>query len=805
MPRCRLAPAILLALTVSAPAAEPNSLEFRLTFDKAAHDQSFTGRVFVMLLPSRPNPLPRQLNWFNPEPTFARDVTGWRPGEPLAIRESALRTTPLAKVKPGSYYVQAVMDRDLGGISFAASDGNVYSQPVRLDIDPEKPGAIDLRLDQVYRSPSFKETDSVKLVEVESKLLTDFHGKPMRLRAGVILPPSFAKEPERKYPVVYEITGFGGDHTFAPRIASRNPCDVAGTEMIWVVLDANCRLGHHVFADSANNGPVGTALVTELIPALESKFRGIGKPWARFVTGHSSGGWSSLWLQVTYPDSFGGCWSTSPDPVDFRDFQQVDLTRPGVNLFVDAEEKPRPLARMNGRPAMFYKPFSDMEHVMGRGGQLGSFEAVFSPRGADGKPRPLWERKTGAVDPETVKAWEKYDIRLILEKNWAAIAPKLAGKIHVYMGAEDTFYLDGATRLLKEALERLKADAVVEIFPGKTHALVDAALRRRMNKQMAAAFLKSEARPDIFAANAALGRGVNFGNALEAPKEGEWGMTIEEGFFPAIKTAGFKTVRVPIKWSAHAKADAPYTIDSKFLDRIDWVLDKAATSGLNVILNVHHFDELDANPDAHVARFTGLWKQIAARYKDRPASVYFELLNEPHEKLTEAKWNVVFPPVLKVVRETNPTRPVIVGPGQWNAIRALPKLELPDDPNLIVTVHYYSPFEFTHQGAEWSKDSTKWLGRKWTGTDAEVAAVRTEFDAVAKWAKDHKRPIFLGEFGAYHRADMDSRAQWTATIVKEAESRGWSWAYWEFGAGFGAYDRAAKAWREPLLKALTGK
>jgi endoglucanase len=165
----------------------------------------------------------------------------------------------------------------------------------------------------------------------------------------------------------------------------------------------------------------------------------------------------------------------------------------------------------------------------------------------------------------------------------------------------------------------------------------------------------------------------------------------------------------------------------------------------------------------------------------------------------------VFPQVLKAVRETNPTRPVIVGPGQWNAIRSLPKLELPDDPNLIVTVHYYSPFEFTHQGAEWAKDSAKWLGRKWTGSDAEVAAVRKEFDTVAEWAKDHKRPIFLGEFGAYHRADTDSRAKWTATIAKEAESRGWSWAYWEFGAGFGAYDRDAKAWREPLLKALTGK
>jgi hypothetical protein len=486
----RLIPVVVLALVAgTARADDPKPVEFRLAFDQAALDRPFTGRVFVLLSKSEPKRLPRGLNWFNPEPAFAKDVKDWKPGESLTVGADALAfPTPLAELKPGKYFAQAVMDRDLGGISFAASPGNVYSTPVPFVVGPGQPDVVLMTLDQVYEEPTFKETESVKLAEVESKLLTKFHGKPMRLRAGVILPPSFAKEPDRRYPVVYEITGFGGDHTAATPIAARKPWDVAGVEMIWVVLDANCRLGHHVFADSANNGPVGAALVTELIPHVEKTYRGLGEPGARFVTGHSSGGWSSLWLQIAYPDTFGGCWSTSPDPVDFRDFQRVNIYAPGTNLFTDADGKPRALSRPVMGRTLDYRRFSDMEVLMGRGGQLGSFEAVFSPKGPDGKPRQLWDRKTGAIDPAVAKAWEKYDIRKKLEREWDDIGSKLTGKLHVYMGDEDTFYLDGATRLLKTSLAALGSDAVVEMFPGKTHALVDAKLRERMNREMAAAF-----------------------------------------------------------------------------------------------------------------------------------------------------------------------------------------------------------------------------------------------------------------------------------------------------------------------------
>jgi endoglucanase len=306
-------------------------------------------------------------------------------------------------------------------------------------------------------------------------------------------------------------------------------------------------------------------------------------------------------------------------------------------------------------------------------------------------------------------------------------------------------------------------------------------------------------------ANTRLGRGVNFGNALEAPKEGEWGMTLQPEYFRLIKEAGFDTVRLPVKWSAHAQTEAPYTIDPAFAARVDWAIDQATANGLNIVVNVHHYNELDKDPAGHLERMTALWTQIAERYRDRPASVYFELYNEPHDKFDAAAWNAAIPQLLAAVRKSNPTRPVIVGPVSWNNIRALEHLKLPEsDRNLIATVHYYEPFEFTHQGAEWAEGSNAWLGRPWTGSEAEKQAVRESFETAARWGKENDRPIFLGEFGAYSKADMESRLRWTSFVEAEARRLGFSRAYWEFGAGFGVYDRDAGAWRQPLKEALLG-
>jgi S-formylglutathione hydrolase FrmB len=428
-------------------------------------------------------------NWFRPEPFYAWDVRDWKAGETRTLPGTPTATFPgpITALPPGSYRVQMVLDRNLGGRDFSNAPGNGYSKVANLKVEAGKPWTLDVVIDQVVLETPLKDLERVKLFEMPSPRLTAFHGRPISMRGGVILPAAWSTEPERKFPVVYEITGFGGNHRSAWGMSLGNPSLVDGEQTIRVVLDADCPTGHHVFADSANNGPVGAALVEEFIPALEAKFRGLGRPGSRLVTGHSSGGWSSLWLQVAYPDTFGGCWSTAPDPVDFRDFQRINIYRPGEKMFEDADGKPRPIARRGATPMLWYRGFSDMEEVMGRGGQLASFEAVFSPRGPDGKPAKLWDRRTGAIDLAVAKSWERYDISLILERNRAALAPKLKGKLHVYMGDLDTFYLEGATRLLGERIRDLGYDAKVELFPGKDHgSLMTQDMRTRIAREMAA-------------------------------------------------------------------------------------------------------------------------------------------------------------------------------------------------------------------------------------------------------------------------------------------------------------------------------
>lgn len=308
---------------------------------------------------------------------------------------------------------------------------------------------------------------------------------------------------------------------------------------------------------------------------------------------------------------------------------------------------------------------------------------------------------------------------------------------------------------------------------------------------------------DIFAANKALGRGVNFGNALEAPKGQNWGVTIKDDYLVAIKKAGFDSIRLPVKWSDYAQKTAPYTIEPAIFQRVDHILDVAEKNRLNVVLNIHHFDELDKDPDKHIDHFMKLWTQIATHYKNRPASVYFELNNEPHDKLDDKQWNKILVKGLEAVRASNPTRPVIIGPAFWNGIWALPKLTLPKDENLIVTVHCYNPFEFTHQGATWTDPKVRNIkDRRWEGNDKELTAMRKELDIAADYGRKNNRPIYLGEFGAFEKAPLESRVTWTSSIARSAEARGFSWAYWEFGAGFGIYDVKNSTWRKPLLEAL---
>jgi endoglucanase len=299
------------------------------------------------------------------------------------------------------------------------------------------------------------------------------------------------------------------------------------------------------------------------------------------------------------------------------------------------------------------------------------------------------------------------------------------------------------------------------------------------------------------------GHGVNLGNMLEAPHEGDWSKPVQEAYFPIIRKAGFTVVRVPIRWAAHVSPAPDYTIDPAFLGRVDWVVAQAEKNHLKAILDYHNDSALMHDPDANADRFVAIWKQVAAHYQDAPSSILFELLNEPTGKLDAPRWNALLGKTLAVVRVANPTRTVVVGPVQWNNIAALPELVLPDhDRHLLVTIHFYDPLPFTHQGARWMPGADKWLGTTWQGTDAEKLAVTQAFDKAAAWAGIHQRPIYLGEFGAYSKGDMASRARWTACVARAAESHGFSWTYWEFCSSFGVYDPQAQAWRMPLLEAL---
>jgi hypothetical protein len=472
------------------PATRAGGLAFEVTFAARLRSEPIKGRVYVMLESPSSGVEPRLgPNWFRPQPFFAVDVDNWRPGEPLRIGAGADGFPgPLEGIDPGKYAIQAVVRLNLDTHKIGDGEGNLYGPAIHADLDPKQGNTVALEVDHAVGPRKFKSTERIKLVELSSPKLSAFYHRPIKHRAAVILPKESEGERQAtKLPTVYIIPGFGGDHFMAPVMADR-PRLAYGSDFIRVVLDPDCGTGHHVFADSATNGPRGTALVEEFIPHIESSFPALADPRARLLNGHSSGGWSSLWLQVAYPDFFGGTWSTSPDPVDFRDFQRINLYASGENMFHDRDGKQRPIARMGAAPALFYDRFCKMDDVIGWGGQLGSFEAVFSPLDQKGRPRKLWDRSSGAIDPDVAKAWEAYDIRLVLERNWPVKGPKLKRKLHVIMGDMDTFYLDGAVKLLKESLAQLGSDAVVELIAGRDHSnLLDAPLANRINREMHAA------------------------------------------------------------------------------------------------------------------------------------------------------------------------------------------------------------------------------------------------------------------------------------------------------------------------------
>ena len=311
----------------------------------------------------------------------------------------------------------------------------------------------------------------------------------------------------------------------------------------------------------------------------------------------------------------------------------------------------------------------------------------------------------------------------------------------------------------------------------------------------------------------AIGRGVNFGNMFEAPTEDAWGLTVTDDFIDKATAAGFKSVRLPVRWSNHAGAQAPFTIDAAFMARVASVVDKLLAKNVVVVLNMHHYRQLDGdNLDAGESsvaggvvdvRFVMLWDQIATYFQGRGPRLVFELYNEPHGRMNGEPWNVLAARALKVVRKTNPDRIVVIGPTSWNSAGDLRLLKMPNDANLIATVHNYNPFQFTHQGAEWVTPVMP------TGvtccSSAQEAEMTAPLDVAKAWSTATRYPVFVGEFGAYSKADSTSRFDFDRKMRQAMESRGMSWDYWEFASGFGVYDPTTLTFRQGLLDSLLGQ
>ncbi|MDR3698985.1 MAG: glycoside hydrolase family 5 protein [Candidatus Sulfopaludibacter sp.] len=275
-----------------------------------------------------------------------------------------------------------------------------------------------------------------------------------------------------------------------------------------------------------------------------------------------------------------------------------------------------------------------------------------------------------------------------------------------------------------------------------------------------------------------------------------------ERHFRRIREGGFQTVRINLQAFSHM--DAQHRLDAAWFQTLDWAVKNAFSNGLTVILDEHDYGVCGKDAEACKPKLMAFWKQVAEHYKDAPNSVLFEILNEPNSQVTPELWNAWLKESLAIVRTSNPRRNVVIGPASWNNIHYLDKLELPEsDRNLIVTVHYYLPMNFTHQGARWNAATAKLSGIAW-GSDAEKQKVAEDFGGVQQWSKGQNRPILLGEFGAYDGggADMDSRVRYTSHVARTAESLGWAWTYWQFDSDFIVYDMAKDDWVRPIWRAL---
>ena len=504
--------AILLAAPVhAAPFPQSVTEKFEVSFPGVAHAGPITGRAFVVITKSdKPEPRLVAGSWGDSGPLFGVDVSELKPEQAAVIDESTFGAPvhSLHDIPAGDYFVQAIMNiytefhRADGhtvwlhmdqweGQHFNRSPGNLYSEVQKVHLDPAAGYDIKLSLTKVI-SPVQVPPDTawVKRVKIQSDLLTKFWGHPMYIGATVLLPKGYDEHSSAHYPVIYQENHF----SLQPPLGFTEEDNRVSPEMRARLADLNIETGHEFYqawtsdnfprmiavtfqhptpyyddsyaVNSVNNGPYGDALVKEMIPYLESHFRMIAKPYARVLTGGSTGGWESLAVQIFYPDFFGGTWTLYPDPIDFRWYGTVNAYEDDNAFFEPGHswvQVPRSIMRTaQGQDEISVQQFSEMEAVLGSHGRSGEqieiWDAAYGPIGDDGYPKPLWDKRTGKIDHSVALYMRDhgYDLSYDVKNNWPTLGPKLKGKIHVYVGDMDNFYLNLAVYKFEEMTKELK-------------------------------------------------------------------------------------------------------------------------------------------------------------------------------------------------------------------------------------------------------------------------------------------------------------------------------------------------------------
>lgn len=475
------------ALAPPSPSPAAARLRFRVAFGSELAASGTTGRLLVVLGPTNGAMEPRHSlghTGLEAPPFLAIDVTNFSAGEVIELGrlQALFPLSSLDLLSPDSYRVQAVLctNRDL---RLFDAPGNFYSVPMIRSLQPSDSEPVPLRL--ARREPEETpppDLNSVRFIKLRSQRLTEFHGRPLFLRAAVSLPRSFETEPTRRYPLLIMTGGYGTRFTALTNELAAGQrlfrAQAEGPEFLLLQLDGAGPFGDPYQVNSANNGPYGDALTQELIPYVEQVFRGIGLPHSRILSGGSTGGWVSLALQIFYPDYFGGCWAGFPDSPDFRAFQLLNVYQ-DTNAYLNSSGFERPSNRFpNGDVRYSMRHELQLENALGAdncyaqsGQQWGAWNAVYSPRGSDGAPLPLWHPRSGKIDPKVAAAWREYDLRILLDRHWTHLAPRLRGKIHAWVGTADDYFLDGGLRSFAQSIEsRTPAlEASIRFEPGAAH------------------------------------------------------------------------------------------------------------------------------------------------------------------------------------------------------------------------------------------------------------------------------------------------------------------------------------------------